>query len=146
MRFARVVDSDWAFAAIGGRIAFRRTFGRLKPSRDDLLSLHASSRVSCFFGANGADNLALKIKPPGAFGEIPLVVAAIAISLKAASMSLGSTSGMVAKMSALMSTFSGGFALLKFLNAPGYMRMSCRLRATTAAARCCLSDGGSVVG
>src|SRR5215471_8445925 len=61
-------------------------------------------------------------------------------------MSLGSTSGMAAKMSALMPTFSGSFALLKFLNAPGYMRMSCRLRATTAAARCCLSDGGSVVG
>ena len=116
------------------------------PSRDDLLSLHASGGVSCFFGADGADNLALKINPPGAFGEIPLVVAAIAITLKAASMSLGSTSGMAAKMSALMPTFSGSFALLKFLNAPGYMRMSCRLRATTAAARCCLSDGGSVVG
>src|SRR6516164_8715357 len=55
-------------------------------------------------------------------------------------MSLGSTSGMAAKMSALMPTFSGSFALLKFLNAPGYMRMSCRLRATTAAACCCLSE------
>jgi hypothetical protein len=78
MRFAQVGDSDWAFAAIGGGIAFRRTFSRLKtlPSRDDLLSLHASGRVSCFFGADGADNLALKINPPGAFGEIPLVVAA----------------------------------------------------------------------
>jgi len=27
---------------------------------------------------------------------------------------------MAAKMSALMPTFSGSFALLKFLNAPGY--------------------------
>jgi hypothetical protein len=34
-------------------------------------------------------------------------------------------------MSALMPTFSGSFALLKFLNAPGYMRMSCRFKATT---------------
>jgi hypothetical protein len=93
MRFAREVKSDWAFAAngaaaalatpTGGGIAFRRTFGRLKtlPSRDDLLSLHASGGVPCFFGADGADNLALKINPPGAFGEIHLSeVAAARIS------------------------------------------------------------------
>ena len=77
---------EWRAAAAlatptGGGIAFRRTFGRLKtlPSPDDLLSLHVSGGVSRFFRADGADNVALKINPPGAFGEIPLVVAAIAI-------------------------------------------------------------------